>query len=236
LDAKTPHASLVVVEDFVGDGVEVSDGLHGGESFQVGLHLGPLPRVFLGFDGRLRVGVVGEEVVLELSRHDVGWCSGDHVQEFGVGLVGETIAAGFDDDAGVKIAVGDVVVDGVEVGEDTTKASDGAVDAFDVEVFGRLVGAFDGEKFEGADFGKDEDEASIEMAADAGMLAVGLPVVVFRGLAEIGDEEIEVRAWDVVGKVLFVEDGLGAGDVGEEATDGIAIDTNGRLPGADDVR
>ena len=66
----------------------------------------------------------------------------------------------------------------IEVGQDEAHRLDGAVDALDVEVFGLLGGTFDGEHFERADFGQYEDEAGIEMAGEAGLLAVGLPVVV----------------------------------------------------------
>ena len=132
--------------------------------------------------GALRVGVVLDEIVFEFGGDDVARVLGDHGEEFGVGLVGERVAAGFDDEASIEIAVGDVVIDGIEVGEDEAHGFDGVIDALDVEVFGLLVGAFDGEEFEGADLGQDEDEAGVEVAAEAGSFAVGLPVVVGGGL------------------------------------------------------
>src|SRR5277367_1916085 len=109
---------LIVVEDLVRDGVEFADGLHGGERLQVGLDLGPLFGVLLCDDGGIRVGVVLNEIVFELCGDDVGGLFGNYGQEFGVGLVGERVAAGFDDEASVEIAVGDVVIDAIEVGED----------------------------------------------------------------------------------------------------------------------
>ncbi len=125
-------------EDFVGDGVEFADGLHGGEGLEIGLDLRPFFGVLFCLDRGLWVGVVGDEIVLELEGDDVGGVFGDDGEEFGVGLVGERIAAGLDDVAGVEIAVGDVVVDGVVVGEDETHGDDRVVDALDVEVFGLL--------------------------------------------------------------------------------------------------
>ena len=38
-----------------------------------------------------------------------------------------------------------------------------------------------------------------------------------------------------VGEALFVEDGFGARDVGKKAADGVAVDADGGLFGADDV-
>ncbi len=105
-------------EDFVWNGVEVADGLHGVEGFEIGLNLRPLLGIVFGGDGGLRVGVEGDEVVLEFSGHDVVWIFCDGGQKLEVGFVGEGIAAGLDDIAGVEIAVGDVVVYGVVVGKD----------------------------------------------------------------------------------------------------------------------
>jgi hypothetical protein len=98
-----------------------------------------------------------------------------------------------------------------------------------------FVGAADGEEFERAYLGEDEDEAGEEMAADARWSAKFFPVVFGGGLSEILGQDVEIGAGDVGGKVLFVEDGLGAGDVGQEAPGGEAIDAHGGLVGADDV-
>jgi hypothetical protein len=98
-----------------------------------------------------------------------------------------------------------------------------------------LVWTFDGEEFEGSDFGKDEDETGVEMATDTRVFAIGLPVVIGGGLEKIFGEKVKVGAGDVDGKVLLVEDGFSAGDVGEEASDGITVDAEGGLSGADDV-
>ena len=170
-------------EDFVGDGVEFADGLHSGESLEIGLDLRPLLWIVLCLDGGQRVGVVGDEVVLELEWDDIGGVLCDLSEQLGVGSVGQTVPAGLNDVAGVEISVGDVMVDVVVIVKDQAERGDRVVDALDVEVLGVLIGAFDGEEFEGADFGKDVDEACVEMAADAGFLTVRLPVVVSRGLA-----------------------------------------------------
>jgi hypothetical protein len=222
-------------EDFVGYGVELADGLHRREGLEIGLDLRPLLRIFLCLDGGLRVCVVGDQVVLELEWDYVGRIFCDHREKFCIGLVGETVAARSNDVAGIEVAIGDVVVDGVVVVEDEAECGDGAVDALDVEVFGVLIGAFDGEELKGADFGQDVDEACVEMAADAGLFAVCLPVVVSSGLAKIDGERVEVGAGKVGGEVFFVEDGFGSGDVGQEAADGVAIDADRGFSAADDV-
>jgi cytochrome c biogenesis protein CcmG/thiol:disulfide interchange protein DsbE len=222
-------------EDFVGYGVELADGLHRREGLEIGLDLRPLLRIFLCLDGGLRVCVVGDQVVLELEWDYVGRIFCDHREKFCIGLVGETVAARSNDVAGIEVAIGDVVVDGVVVVEDEAECGDGAVDALDVEVFGVLIGAFDGEELKGADFGQDVDEACVEMAADAGLFAVCLPVVVSSGLEKIDGERVEVGAGKVGGEVFFVEDGFGSGDVGQEAADGVAIDADRGFSAADDV-
>jgi hypothetical protein len=109
------------------------------------------------------------------------------------------------------------------------------VDALDVEVFGLLGGAFDGEHLEGTDFWQDKDEAGEEVAAEAGRVAIFFPVVFSRCLDEVFSEGVEVGAGGIGGKVFFVQDGFGAGDVGKKAAGGEAVDTDGCLPGADDV-
>ena len=48
------------------------------------------------------------------------------------------------------------MIDAIVVGQDEAQRFDGAIDALDVEVFGLLVGAFDGEHFECADLGQDD--------------------------------------------------------------------------------
>ena len=220
--------------DVLEDGVEVADGLYGLESDEIGLDLGPLAGVLFGDDGRLGVGVVGEEVVFDLGGDWGFGMFGELGQEEGVGLVGEGIAAGFDLEAGVEVAVGKVLLDGVVVIEDEAERPDGVIDAADVKAFGVLGGALDGEEFEKSYFGQDEDKAGVDVAADAGRVAILLPVVVGRGLQEISGEGVEVWAGDVFGEVLSVEDGFGAGDIGEEAAGGEAVGAKGDLTGADD--
>jgi hypothetical protein len=83
--------------------------------------------------------------VLEFGGDNVRGMLGNHGQELGVGLVGKRIAAGFDDDPGVEITIGDVMIDAIEVGQDEAQRFDGAIEALDVKDFGLLIGAFDGE-------------------------------------------------------------------------------------------
>ena len=73
------------------------------------------------------------------------------------------------------------------------------------------------------------------MAAETGGIAVLFPVVVGSGLQEVFGEGVEVGAGQVFGKVFFVEDGFGAGDIGKEAAGGEAIGAESGLAGADDV-
>ena len=226
---------LVCILDFFGEGIEFADGLHGREGLQVRLDLLPLLRIFFGDDGGLRIGIVRDEIVFELGWDNLVGVLGDHVQEGGVGLVGKGIAAGFDDESGVEIAVGEVVFDAIEMGQDEAHRLDGAVEALDVEVLGLLGGSFDGEHLQGADFGKDVDEARVEMAGEARRFAIGLPVVVGGCLKEIGFYRIEIRARKVFGKVLLMEEGFRARDVGKKLPGSIAVDADGGFLGADDV-
>ena len=226
---------LVSVEDFFREGIEFADGLHGFEGLEVFLDPSPLFRIFFGDDGCLWISIVREEIVLELVGDDFIGCLRDHVEEFGVGLVGEGVAARFDDESGIEITVGKVAFDGIEVCQDEAHGPDGAVYALDVEIFGLLGRALDGEHFERANLGQYEDKASIEMASEAGSLAVGFPVVVSGRLNEILGQFVEIGTGRVGGKVLFMENGFGPRDVGKEAADRVAVDADGGVFGADDV-
>src|SRR5216683_2405668 len=213
---------LLSVEDFFGEGIEFADGFHVFERFEVFLNLGPLFRIFFGDDGGLWIGVVRDEIVFELVGDNFIGTLCDHCEEGGAGPVGEGVAARFDDESGIEITVGEVAFDVIEVGQDEAHRLDGAVDALDVEVFGLHGGAFDGEHSDRADLGQYEDKTGVEMAGEAGVLAVGLPVVVSGCLKEIVSEVVEIGAGRVGGKVLFMEDGFGSRDVGKEAADGVA--------------
>ncbi len=228
-------AFLIPIEDFFGEGIKFADGLHGFEGLEVVLNTGPLFRIFFGDDRGLGIGVVREEIVFELVGDNLIGALRDHGEKCGVGLVGEGVAARFDDEAGIEITVGKIAFNVIEVGQDEAHRPDGAVDALDVEVFGMLAGALDGEHFEGADLGQYEDKAGIEMAGEAGSLAIGFPVVVSGRLNEILGQFVEIGTGRVGGKVLFVEDGFGPRDVGKETADGVAVDADGGLFGADDV-
>jgi hypothetical protein len=65
----------------------------------------PLGGIFFGGEGEFRVGVVGEDVVLDARRD--GYCrrGGKAVEEGCVGVVGEAVAGGFYGAAGVQVAV-----------------------------------------------------------------------------------------------------------------------------------
>ncbi len=152
------------------------------------LNLGPLIGVLFRDDGRLGIGIVFDEIVFELEGYDVVRIPGDDGQEFGVGFIGKRIASGFDEGSGVEVAIGEIAVDVIVVVEDSAEHIDGSIDAFDVEIFGLLSGAFDGEELERADLRQDEDEASVEVAAETGCLAIGLPVVVGGCLVKFVDE------------------------------------------------
>ena len=84
-------------------------------------------------------------------------------------------------------------------------------------------------------FGQNEDEVGIEMAGKAGLLAVRLPVVVVGCLVEFPGKIVEIRAGGIGGKVLFVENGFGPGNVWDEAADATTVDADGGLFRADDV-
>ncbi len=228
-------AFLIPIEDFFGEGIKFADGLHGFEGLEVVLDPGPLFRIFFGDDRGLGIGVVREEIVFELVGDNLIGALRDHGEECGVGLVGEGIATRFDDESGIEITIGKVVFDGIEVGQDEAHGPYGAVDALDVEILGPLGGALDGEHFECADLGQYEDKAGIEMAGEAGSLAVGFPVVVSGRLNEILGQFVEIGTGRVGGKVLFMENGFGPRDVGKETADGVAVDADGGLFGADDV-
>jgi hypothetical protein len=219
----------------VEDRVEVADGLHGLKGDEIGLDPGPLSGIGFGGDGGAGVGVVSDEVVLELGRDGAVGVFGEFGQERRVGLVGERIAAGLDDVAGVEVPVGKIALDGVVVGESKANGFHGTVDALDVEVFGLLCWALYGEELEEANLRENEDEAGVKVAANAGRVAVFFPIVFGCGLGEVFDEGVEVGAGNVGWEVLFVEDGFGAGDVGEEAAGGEAVGADGGLAGADDV-
>lgn len=76
---------------------------------QVLLELGPGGGIFFGGEGEIEVGVVGEDVALDAGRNGSGAGEGEAVEERGVGVVGEGVAAGADGVAGVEIAVGEGV-------------------------------------------------------------------------------------------------------------------------------
>ena len=167
------------------DGVQLAGDGHLGEDFQVGLDLGPFIFVLFGGDGGERVGVVVGDVVLDLGGDGLRGIHCQFGEKCGVGLVGESVGAGLYLFSGVEVAIGQVVADGVEVAQDQAHGVDGTIDALDVEVFGVLVRPANGEESERAYLGEDEDESGIQVAGEAGVLAIQLPVVVGRRLNEV---------------------------------------------------
>jgi len=217
------------------DRVEFPYGLHRRERLQICFDPAPLFRVLFSDDRGLRVGVVGHEVVLELGGDDVVRVAGDRGQEFGIGVIGEWVIAGLDEHSRVEIAITKVAANVIVIIQDLAQRFDGAIEACDVEVFGLQSGTLDRQELEGPDFGKDEDEAGVEVTAEAWLLSVGFPVVISGCLEEVVSELGEVGAGNVCGKVLFVEDGFGTGDVGDEVAYRVAIDADGGFFAADDV-
>ena len=128
------------------------------------------------------------------------------------------------------------MVDAIVVSHDEAECFERTIDAVYVEVFGLDVGAANVQHLEDAYFGDDVDKAGVEMASEAGFVSVLLPVVFGGYLEEFGLQLCEIVTWCVLGEAVFVEDSLGAGDVRQEAADGEAVDADGGLFGADDVR
>ena len=226
---------LFGVKNLVGDRVHLPDGLHGIEGLQVCLNGCPLLCVLFGGDGGERVCVIVTDVVFELDGDGACGVLGQLCKKLGVSLVGEWVAAGFDDCAGVEVAVGEVVIDAVVVCHDEAQRSERTIDAVDVEVFGLLVGAANVEHLQSAYFGHDVDEAGVEMASETGFVSILLPVLFGGYLEEFVLQLSKVVAWNVLGETAFVKDGLGSGDVGKEAADREAVDADGGLFAADDV-
>ena len=69
------------------------------------MNLCPLLRILFGGDGRVGIGVVGLDVFFEGGRDWLIGVFGETVQEIGVGGVGERVAAGLDDGAGVQVPI-----------------------------------------------------------------------------------------------------------------------------------
>ncbi len=111
-------------------------------------------------------------------------------------------------------------------GEAAERAIDlvgGDDDGVDVVDLGFGGGAFDVDELEGTELGEDVDEAGEGVGADAGVLAVGVPVVLLGDGGDLAGELLEVGVVDVGGLVAAVEEGDGVGDAGDEAVDGEAI-------------
>ena len=110
------------------------------------------------------------------------------------------------------------------------EAAEGAIefvggddDGVDVVDFGFGGGAFDGDELEGSPLGDDVDEAGEGVGADAGLLAVGVPVVGLGDGGDLGGELLEVGVVDVGWLVFAVQDGNRIGDAGDEAVDGETV-------------
>jgi hypothetical protein len=107
----------------------------------------------------------------------------------------------------------------------------------DVVDFGLGGGAFDGGELEGAELGEDINEAGEGVGADAGALAVGVPVVGLGDGSDLAGELLEVGVVGVGWLVMAVEEGDGVGDAGDEAVDGeaVAVDVDAVVAGVGEV-
>ena len=85
--------------------LELGAGGHAVEGREVGLHLGPQRGVFLCGDGRVGIGVVGLNVTLEARGNGLRGLLRETMEQEGIGRVGERIAAGRDDMAGIEVAI-----------------------------------------------------------------------------------------------------------------------------------
>ena len=173
--------------------------------------------------------------MFELEGDDVVRILSDEGQEFGVGFIGGRIGSGLDDGSCVEVAIGKIALDVIVVVEDSAERIDGSIDALDVEVFGLRSWAFDGEELECTDLRQDKDEASVDVAAETGLPAISLPIVIGRCLLKFIDEVGEVGTGYVGWKAVLVEDSFRAGDVWNEVPHRAAVDADGSLSLADDL-
>ena len=94
----------------------------------------------------------------------------------------------------------------------------GRQDGLNVAGFGDGGWAFDGGELERADLGEDVDQAGKQVGAGAGLLTVGLPVILLSDDRELAGEALEVGvSGDVRGFVFAVQDRDRVGDAGKES-------------------
>lgn len=217
---------LVAAEDIDRLCIHLPNGLHGRKGFEIVLNMGPLIGILFRDDRRLGIGIVLDEVVLELEGDDVIRVFGDGGQELGIRFIGGRIGPGLDEVSSIEVAIGKIAFDVIVVVEDSAEHIDGSIDAFDVDVLGLRSGTLDCEEFEHADLRQDEDKASIEVAAETGRFAISLPVVLGRCLLKFIDEVGEVRAGCIGWKAALVQDAFRASDVRNEVPHRVAVDAD----------
>ena len=100
------------------------------------MNLRPAGGVLFGCDGSGGIGVEVEDIDFEAGWDAFGWITGDGLQEVGVSVVGQPIAAGAYLFACIQVDVGksggESFSDGVETGERLAKETGGIVEALDV--------------------------------------------------------------------------------------------------------
>jgi len=208
---------------------------HGCENFQIGLDCFPLLRVLFGDDGGAGIGVVALEIVLELSWDGRLWVLSDGGQQALVGLVREWITAGLHNLTGIEVAVGDVGVDAIEIGQNESHGSDGSANTVNVEFFGVGGWAFDREHRKRAEFGKYEDETGIQVTAGAGRLGVLLPPVLLGAAKKFSSEPIEFVARRILREPLLMQDCFRFRNVRQEMANTFPIDLESGGLVTDDV-
>ncbi len=124
-----------------------------------------------------------------------------------------------------------------EAAEGLIEQFGGDGDRVDVIDFSLLGGTFDGGEFECAKLGENVDEAGEGVGADAGLFAIGVPVIGFGYGRDLGSELLQVGVIDVGGLMLAVQEGDGVGDARDEAVDGEAVvgDVDSLVAGAGEV-
>src|SRR5580700_3129439 len=204
-------------------GVRDTLGGHLTEDIDFLLNFFPLARVTFRIDGRAGIGVVSKDVLAKaegrlrvIRRHAAN--------ELRVGLVGETIGAGFGGVAGVEVEVGNfelVFADVLQLVEKLGVLGRRAIDAGDILLLGVGVGAADGEIGKRSDFGQNEDDHREDAGEEAGLvLAIRLPVRGSVGGFESVDVLLEIRIVFVGGKALAMQEDFGIADAWQQGAHG----------------
>lgn len=107
---------------------------------------------------------------------------------------------------------------------------------FNVEVFGLLRRPLDREHLERSDLRQYIDEAGVHVEAEAGLLAICLPVIICRSLQQIVPKIVQIGARNIRREALLMQKGLGGGNVGNKTAHPGAVGAYGLLFAPDDVR